>query len=320
MKGLEVRSVLFITYLETTTVTEARQTSFNHIAATSQTAAVRRTARTEQRYDAHRSDAANDPREAVAAITEQRCGSAARSAALLTNARQGTNHCQGRHIVSNVCGGRMDKQGQTPGVGDHVAFAAPFSAIDGTWSGVRPPKTARIEAESMTAADKSTSPSWPRRSSNFRCRASQTPALVQSRSRRQQVEPLTPKHSVGSNCHEIPLRSTKMMPRRHSRSSAKSLPPLGWGGCGGISDLISSHNASGKSSVAISRASMRFESQEHVSAISRAVKQSLSKSSKRMKYGLLSVDAPLLEATLSLPYFPRTMRCPVSCLPSTASR
>ena len=45
----------------------------------------------------------------------------------------------------------LDRQGQTLGIRQHMSFAAIFRTIGGIRSGVRPPKTARTLALSMTA-------------------------------------------------------------------------------------------------------------------------------------------------------------------------
>ena len=89
----------------------------------------------------------------------------------------------------------------------------------GTWTrawlgrpGLRqpvPPRRARTLTESIAARDQSTWPSSPSQSSSRWCRASQTPACCQSRSRRQQVTPLPqPSSRAGSSRQGTPARST----------------------------------------------------------------------------------------------------------------
>jgi hypothetical protein len=105
--------------------------------------------------------------------------------------------------------------------------------------------------ESKEALDQSILPSWLRVSSSSLCNFSQTPAISQSRSLRQQVIPDPQPISWGSNSHCKPVLSTKTMPVSAARSGIRGLPPFGLGGCGGKSGSITSHSSSGISDFAI---------------------------------------------------------------------
>ena len=118
-------------------------------------------------------------------------------------------------------------------VNEEVVFAACFGAIRRVRPRLGPLLVARTLEESAEARLQSIRPCLPSASKSTWCSCAQTPAACQSRSRRQHVMPQTPKTSRGSASHWIPVFSTKMMPRRHARSSAGGRPPLGRGGCGG---------------------------------------------------------------------------------------
>jgi len=77
----------------------------------------------------------------------------------------------------------------TVGIGDNVMFRPQFPSIRCIRARFRPPKTARTEAESTTAREKSILSFSRRWLSRMRCILSQMPAFCQSCRRRQQVMP-----------------------------------------------------------------------------------------------------------------------------------
>jgi len=135
-------------------------------------------------------------------------------------------------------------QWQPAGIDDQMAFYALFAAICGVWPRVSPPKTARTEALSMTARERSTPPSLPKVLST-RCQtAGQTPVRAHWRNRRQQVAPSPQPSSAGRSFQAQPVRNTKTMPMRHLRSGTRGRPPLGLGGSGGSNGAISFQSSS----------------------------------------------------------------------------
>lgn len=105
----------------------------------------------------------------------------------------------------------------------------------------------------MAALDQSIWSASRRRLSNSCWSRFQTPALVQSRKRRQHVMPLPQFISCGSISQGMPLLSTKMIPVRQARSGTRGRPPFGFGFSGGSSGSMISHSSSGTSGVAINR-------------------------------------------------------------------
>jgi hypothetical protein len=145
-------------------------------------------------------------------------------------------------------------QGDAVAVGDEVMFRAFLAAIGGVGSGVRPPKTARTEAESTTAWDQSILSAPFRCASRSWCSSSQTPAFCQSRKRRQQVMPQPQPISWGRYSQGIPVFNTKRMPVRASRLPTGLRP--GWRNRRGLAlgkiGSMRDHNSSSRIVLAMS--------------------------------------------------------------------
>lgn len=137
------------------------------------------------------------------------------------------------------------------GIGDNVMFRPQFPSIRCIRARFRPPKTALTEAESTIAREKSILSFSRRCLSRMRCILSQTPEFCQSLRRRQQVIPDPHPISFGRYCQGIPVLSTKMIPVRVLRLSTGGLPPLGRGGCLGMTGSMSFHNWSFTSGLAM---------------------------------------------------------------------
>ena len=160
----------------------------------------------------------------VATITQHRSRTSQRSANFSGNSGDGTNQRQQlRHIVT-VGAGQSHCQRDTIGVGHHMVFRALLAAIRRVWPGFCPPKTARTEAESTTAREKSIFSACLNLLSNTWWILSQTPAFCQSRRRRQQVMPEPQPISCGKSSHAIPVLSTKRIPVRAARSGTGFRP------------------------------------------------------------------------------------------------
>ena len=81
--------------------------------------------------------------------------------------------------------------------------------------------------------------------------------LLPVRNRRQQVMPEPHPSLFGSICQGIPVRSTKIMPARQTRSARRGRPPCGLGKGIGRSGSIKPHKVSGTSAAAKSRVLQR---------------------------------------------------------------
>jgi len=112
---------------------------------------------------------------------------------------------------------------------------------------VIPPLRAWTCDPSTEQSSRSSRPARRSSASRAVCRRGQTPASVQSRSRRQAVTPEQPTVSAGTSRHATPVRSTYMTPASATRSGTRSRP--GWrrrrSGVGGSSGATRSHRSSG---------------------------------------------------------------------------
>jgi hypothetical protein len=150
-------------------------------------------------------------------------------------------------------GGREDyRERYAPSVRNNVALRARFAAIRRVLADLLAPLLADTLAESRDALDQSMRSASPSRSSKTRCNSRHTPASSQSRNLRQHVEPDPQPISFGSISQGMPLLRTKMMPASAALLSMRGLPPFGFGGSGGKSGSIASHNSSGTSSFPMS--------------------------------------------------------------------
>jgi len=138
-----------------------------------------------------------------------------------------------------------DDQRNSLGFGQDVDLRPLLAAVDRAGTGQRYPLFARTLAASRIAADQSSSPEPPSRSSTSRCRFSNTPARTQAVKRRWAVGTVTP--NDGGRCRQAqPLVNTNTIAVNTARSSIGALPPP----CGrdakrGMSGSAISHNASG---------------------------------------------------------------------------
>ena len=155
----------------------------------------------------------------IAAVGEQLPRTAARSPA---DRRDGIDQREQLGDVVAVAAGQADRERDAAGVADQVVLGARPSALDRGRADLVSPVSARTCGPSTAAESRS---SWPRArswSSSCACRAGQTPASVQSRSRRQQVTPEQPTSEVGSGVQLIPVVSTNTMP---VSVTASGMPP-----------------------------------------------------------------------------------------------
>jgi hypothetical protein len=106
-------------------------------------------------------------------------------------------------------------------------------------------------ALSTHARDQSIWSASPKRFRRVWCNLRQTPALCQSRRRRQQVIPEPQPISWGSISQGIPVLSTNRMPARQARSGMRGRPPLGLGFFGGSNGWMVVQSSSLTSSFAI---------------------------------------------------------------------
>ncbi len=190
----------------------------------------------------------------IRSIPQHRNRTSKRPAHLACNRRDGLDQGQQLGHVVPIGSRQSHSQGDAVRVRHQMMFRAFFPAIRGVGTGLGPPKTARTEAESTTAREKS---SWSARRnwlSKTRWILSHTPAFCQSRRRRQQVMPEPQPISWGRSSHAMPVLSTKRMPVRTARSS-RGLRPGYWNRLVrfGSNGSMICHNSSSRICLAMSR-------------------------------------------------------------------
>ena len=156
----------------------------------------------------------------------------------------GVHHCEQHPGVVDVGRAQERRERDAPALDHKMALRARFPAIRRIRAGFCAPLGAGTENASTEALDQSSWSASAKRASRTWCKRRQTPARCQSRSRRQQVAPDPQPISGGRYDHGSPVRSTKMMPRRASRSGTRGRPPFGLSTSGGSSGSTTAHNSS----------------------------------------------------------------------------
>ena len=245
MKGQKAFSAPLVAKPQAAMVVEPRQAAFHYPSRAAQAAAMGALLRARQLGPYTARPCGTDVLvPTVRPVALEDSGTEARPATGPLDRWNRVQQCDGDLAVGHVGGCHHKGQRQSRGIDDQMALYAVLAAIRGVRPRVSPPKTARAEALSMTARDRSTRPSLPKAPSTQRQTASQTPASVHRRNRRQQVVPSPHPSSAGRSFQAQPVRSTKTMPTRHLRSGMRGRPPFGLGGSHGSSGAISFHRSS----------------------------------------------------------------------------
>ena len=188
-EGLVDVCAAFVADPEASVLVEPGEGAFDHPALLAETGPVLGVA-----FGDDWSDAAGAKRPSVwlgvvAAVGEEGVWSAAGSPAFAADGRDRLDEREELGDVRTVGGGEQAGEGGAVGVGDQVVFASGAGAVDGAGAGLCAPKSARSEAESHTARERS---SWSACRSLARrswCRRSKTPDCCHWWRRRQQVMP-----------------------------------------------------------------------------------------------------------------------------------
>lgn len=168
------------------------EAAFDHPALLAQPGAVRDAAAGDPRGAAARPQLAAVGVEVVAAIGEQLARSAAGPPSPAADRRYRVDQRDQLGDVVAVAAGQRDRPWDAGGVADQMVLAARPAAVDRGRADVVPPWSARTCEESTAAESRSSSPRARSWASSCSCSAGQTPASVQSCSRRPQVTPKQP--------------------------------------------------------------------------------------------------------------------------------
>lgn len=187
---------------------------------------------------------------------------ASRATAFACNGRYRVEQCFEGHAVVDVGSCQKESERNAPAIGDQVTLGSRFASIGRVRAGRLAPFLAAMDELSMQARLQSIRSASRRCRSNSRCRRSHTPAVCQSRSRRQQVTPEPQPISIGSISHGMPVRRTNNMPVRAARAGMRGRPPLGFSKAFGKIGSMISQSDSGRSGVGIpSHESLRLKVQ-----------------------------------------------------------
>ena len=208
----------FIADAKTTILMQPRKSALNDLATYPQTTSIAGAPSSQEGLNDSSAKPTTMRLTVVSAIPQHRSRTPERSADLACNRRNRIDQRQQLCDIVTIRPRQSDGQRDAIGVGHQMVFRAFFAAIRAVGACFRPPKIARTDVESTTAREKSI---WPARRnwlSKTRWILSHTPALCQSRRRRQQVMPEPQPISWGRSSHAIPVLRTKSIPVRTSRS------------------------------------------------------------------------------------------------------
>jgi len=202
----------FITDSKTTILVQPRKTTLNNPAINPKTTAVVATSFGQNWLDALSPKLLAMWFAVVSSVTKHRSRTSKRPANLARNFRDVADQRQQLCDIVTVGAGQSHRQRDTIGIGHYMVFRALLAAIRWVWDCFRPPETARTEAESTTAREKSRRSACRNLLSNTWWILSHTPAFFQSRKRRQHVMPEPQPISRGRSSQAIPVLSTKSIP------------------------------------------------------------------------------------------------------------
>ena len=251
VKGLEVCAASFIAQFQSSEVAEPAERTFDNIPSFAKATPVRPgfTQRGQKRFDAEPLDDRRQGLRSVTCVPLQRLRFGPRSTSGPADRWHAQEQWQSDLIIGTVGRRGLDDQRQSLGFGQDMALTACFCPIGRIGTGVRPPKTARTLALSMTARSKLIAAALPSIDSIAACSLDQTLSRVHSAKRRQQVLPLPQFISTGRACQGMPVLSTNRIPVRACRFDTRGRPPLGDGsGSGGRSGSICFQSVSERSS------------------------------------------------------------------------
>ena len=246
----------FITNSQSTKLVQPSKCSLDHPAKYTKATAVFSSAFGQKRIYAQLMQCISMGLTVISSITQNTIRSFTRTTYFARNRRNRLDQRQKLSYIVAVGSGNFRRERDAVSIGNNVMFRPQFPSIRCIRARFRPPKTARTEAESTTAREKSILSFSRKWFSRMRCILSQIPAFCQSCRRRQHVIPLPQPISLGRYCQGMPVLSTKMIPVKVLRLSIGGLPPFGRGGCLGRIGSMSFHNWSFTSGLAMFLSSM----------------------------------------------------------------
>ena len=232
---------------------QPRQSTFNDPASFTQPATVSCSSSGQHRYDLKKSQNLSMGLGVISAVTLHTVRLATWASSFACYLWDSLYKWQQLGNVMAIGTGQFHRKRDTVGIGNEVMFRAQFPSIRWIRPRFRPPKTARTDAESATAREKSSMSACRNLFSSRPCILSHTPAFCQSLSRRQQVIPLPQPISFGRCSQGMPVLRTNRIPVKVARSEIGFRP--GYRNLllfFGISGSMSFHNSSSNIGFAMS--------------------------------------------------------------------
>jgi hypothetical protein len=243
----------FITYSQSTILMKPRKTSFNHPAIYTQPTAIFRPSLSKMRYNSSLTKLITMWLTVITSVTKNAFRALNWSSYLACYRRNAIDQHQHLSYIMPISSGQLHRQRDTVGICYQMVFRAFFAAIRGIWPCFRPPKTARTDAESTTAREKSISSACRNLFSKTWWIFSHTAVFCQSRKQRQQVMPEPQPNSLGRSSQAMPVLRTKRIPVSAALSGRGFRP--GYRNLRfffGISGSMISHNSSSSIGFAMS--------------------------------------------------------------------
>ena len=247
----------FIPYTQTPLIKQPTKRGLDHVTELPKAAAVFRIALGDQRFRLTQTQRlTNFFLGVIRSIRQHFIRTLARTSTRLLDGRNAIDQSNGHFRIMHVGTGMLNRQRRAFTIHNQMTLRAIFAPIRGVRACFRPPKSARTEQLSMAETDQSIASAMPN-SSNRTCHIfCQTPAVCQSRKRRQHVMPLPQPISRGRYSQGVPVLRTNRIPVKQARSGTRGRPPLGLRGSGGIWCLIRCHSSSVSSGFAIIMSSL----------------------------------------------------------------
>src|SRR4051812_15607948 len=153
MKGLEVRTASLVAQLQSAEVTEPTERAFDDVACLAESAAVGPcfSERGQERFDSQPLHNLRQIGRTVAGIALQGFGFGAWSASRSSDRLHVDDQWQRNLIVARIGWRRFHRQRNALGIGQHMPLTTSFCTVRRVRPSVRPPKTARTLALSITA-------------------------------------------------------------------------------------------------------------------------------------------------------------------------
>lgn len=246
----------FIPNFQTAISVKPSESAFHNPAIHAQSAAVFGSAFRQHRTNAYVTQSVAMRLRIVSPVAIKRIKAIARTALPACDSWNRIDHRQQLRNIMAIRTGQLDDNGQALGVGEDMMLRPQFPSIRWIRARFRPPKTARTEAESTTAREKSILSACRSLLSSTWWILSQIPCFFQRSRRRQHVIPLPHPISFGRYSQGIPVRNTKRIPVNAFRLLTGGRPPLGRAGGLGNNGSMISHNSSERSGLAMTLSSL----------------------------------------------------------------